>query len=211
MGSKPLMIIHGGSIVKCARILGHIEICCSHSRFRHYWFTIGIKSVRVNIAHINIRVKQHTVFVKIKWRVSLFLENVLVHGSQSCLILIELMMRSWRFKFTIAAREESFGVDLLRVILCQVFLGFGSQYLVVDPGFGRLRNAQGRSLPLNKLLLLVIFPFGRLWNFHDRLSLCFYRSSHYSHNRHIWDLDIGMESTTHRMPNPFKLIEPRFL
>ena len=97
----------------------------------------------MDIAHINVRVQQHTVLVEIKRRVSLFLENMLVHGSQRRLILVEFMMRSWWFEFAIAAWQESFGVDLLRVILCQVFLGFGSQYLVVDSGFGRLRNAQG--------------------------------------------------------------------
>lgn len=134
---------------------------------------------------------------------------MLIHSSQSCLIFIELMMGSWWLKLTIATWQESFWVDLLWVILCQVFLGFGRQNLVVDSGFGRLRDTQGWSLSLNELLLLVIF--GWLRNFHDRLLLSFYRSCHYSYNRHIWDLDVSLECTTHRMPNSLKLIQPRFL
>ena len=113
MGSKPLVIIHGSPIVKSARILSQIEIRCSHSGFGHYRFSVSIKSVRVNIAHINVRIKHHTVFIEIKRLVSLLLENVLIHGSQSCLVLVELMMCSWWFKLTITAWQESFGVDLL--------------------------------------------------------------------------------------------------
>lgn len=141
----------------------------------------------------------------VKRRVPLIAHNVLVHGSECRVLLLELVVSLRWLEGGKAAWQEGPGVNWLVTLLSQALLRLGGQCLVIEPRLLRLSHGQRRRLllleqaiPWWPLLTLLVYVSGRRLRLVLLLGLG--RPLQHPNDRHVRQLHVGLDHLAHRVP-----------